>query len=347
MSVAPSPCASRGQLVLQPEYFTSCVYVQPLKQDITFLINLYHQQYTSSACQLPFALFKHLWVSQGWPWLHFKVYDDRSREAFLNVTLRLFLEKTADTEPAFTRAVALFGLYTFFYTQPPSNTAPPLHSVSHIPVPIDHYSSLKVLPSLLTTPDLLPLQPYTTTVLAALLKDDVFYITPCTTLHADNPRQLPRERILDDATYVSPKMDKRKRGRPLKHDKAKKKKTALNQLQGWLEATSHNPLPSSGDATARIESTHILLANPPETTLNDYRCQKSRLLDALSPARGPSGEGHDAIRGAGEIVLGRLRRVKELLPDATPSELTGLERAEAVLRDGKYEGLLGMTDLEL
>ena len=38
-------------------------------------------------------------------------------------------------EPPYTRAVALFGLYTFFYTQP-SGTAPALHRVAHIAIPI-------------------------------------------------------------------------------------------------------------------------------------------------------------------------------------------------------------------
>ena len=43
-------------------------------------------------------------------------------------------DRTVKTEATFTRVVALFGLYTFFKTQP-SGSIPPLHSVEHIPIP--------------------------------------------------------------------------------------------------------------------------------------------------------------------------------------------------------------------
>lgn len=102
----------------------------------------------------PFALFKQIWSAFGWVWLHFKVFDGRSRERFIGITLRLFagmhefnfpkvtcssdhflLERMLETEDVIARVVALFGIYTFFMTQP-STSLPPVHSVKHIAVPI-------------------------------------------------------------------------------------------------------------------------------------------------------------------------------------------------------------------
>ena len=153
MSIAaPSP-TSRGELILQPNYFTSSIYVKALRHDISILILRYHETYSQSASSTPFSLFKSLWLNQGWNCLHFKVFDDRSRRTFLDITLRLFigeichicvvhdltsvshlLERTVKTEAPFTRVAALFGLYIFFYTQI-KDTVPPLYSTSHIPIP--------------------------------------------------------------------------------------------------------------------------------------------------------------------------------------------------------------------
>lgn len=90
MSVAPAPSSSR-EFILQPNYFTSSIYVKALRHDISILILKYHETYSQSASSTPFSLFKSLWLSQGWNWLHFKVFDDRSRQTFLEITLRLFL----------------------------------------------------------------------------------------------------------------------------------------------------------------------------------------------------------------------------------------------------------------
>jgi len=91
MSITPASSASRGELILQPNYFTSSVYVKALRHDISILILKYHEIYSQSASGTPFNLFKGLWLGQGWNWLHFKVFDDRSRQTFLDITFRLFL----------------------------------------------------------------------------------------------------------------------------------------------------------------------------------------------------------------------------------------------------------------
>lgn len=146
----PVPGPSTRGLVLQPSYFTSSLYVVALRDDISGLVLQFHDAYSQNSTVKPFDLFKSCWITQCWPYMHFKVLDSRSRDTFLQVTLRLFLgepiitvyskilkssERGVSTEPPFTRVTAIFAAYFFFYTQP-KNVCPPLHSVTHIPVPI-------------------------------------------------------------------------------------------------------------------------------------------------------------------------------------------------------------------
>lgn len=92
MQPAPSPSAGRGDAVLQPAYFTSVLYVQALRDDISTLIEHFRDKFISRDPTFsPFSAFKQLWALQGWKWLHFRVFDDRARETFLLVTVRLFL----------------------------------------------------------------------------------------------------------------------------------------------------------------------------------------------------------------------------------------------------------------
>ena len=91
MSLAPAPSASRGDVVLQPSYFTSSVYVKALRDDISTLILRYHEVHSQPQSLGHFALFKSIWLRMGWHWLQFKVFDHRSRQTFLDVTMRLFL----------------------------------------------------------------------------------------------------------------------------------------------------------------------------------------------------------------------------------------------------------------
>jgi len=150
MFPAPSPSIGRGDVVLQPNYFTSSVYVKALRDDLSMLILKYHEGYSHDvSVKQPFFLFKTIWLSMGWNWLHFKVFDNRSRHKFLEVTLRLFLgeechdvcrdltkvlvERTVKTEAPFTRVVSLFAVYTFFYTQV-KDPIPSLYSVANIPI---------------------------------------------------------------------------------------------------------------------------------------------------------------------------------------------------------------------
>lgn len=79
--------------MVQPAYFTSNLYVNAIRDDLMTLSHKYIQRYTVDSSK-PFQLFKDLWKGEGWKWLQFKVFDPRAREAFLDVTLRIFLGET-------------------------------------------------------------------------------------------------------------------------------------------------------------------------------------------------------------------------------------------------------------
>lgn len=96
MSLVPSPSTGRGEIILQPAYFTSSAFVEAARADVERLVQDYSRQYARTA---PFALFKDIWQGQGWTWIQFKVFDTRSRAAFLKVMTRLFLGKCAPRIP--------------------------------------------------------------------------------------------------------------------------------------------------------------------------------------------------------------------------------------------------------
>lgn len=54
------------------------------------LLQEFSQKYGENRVQ-SFSLFKSIWISSGWQWMHFKVFDAYARDAFLKVTIRLFM----------------------------------------------------------------------------------------------------------------------------------------------------------------------------------------------------------------------------------------------------------------
>ena len=90
MSLAPTPSAARGDLILQPPFFTSSLFVNPFREDILHLTDTFIQEFSDDVTQ-PFALFKRLWQEQGWTYMHLKVFDARTRHIYLTVACRLFV----------------------------------------------------------------------------------------------------------------------------------------------------------------------------------------------------------------------------------------------------------------
>jgi hypothetical protein len=135
MALAPASTASRGEIALQPSYFTSSLYVETLREDIGDLIKIFLGRFRPLFDLRPFALFQEIWLEEGWSWLHLKALESRARDIFLQVTLRLFLERLHENEPAASRVLALWATYTFYITQP-SISSPSIYSIKHIPISI-------------------------------------------------------------------------------------------------------------------------------------------------------------------------------------------------------------------
>lgn len=160
LHVAPSSAAPRGDLAVQPAYFTSSLFVDALRADVRELERVFSKHYyaqlkTQSDSDAPpvkpFALFKLLWKSLGWQWLHLKVLEPRARESFVSVVLRLFLgmhyfsfliycsmsiylECTESKEKPMLRAVGLFALYTFYMSQPSTSVPRQFYRAQGIPI---------------------------------------------------------------------------------------------------------------------------------------------------------------------------------------------------------------------
>ncbi|KAH7912997.1 hypothetical protein BJ138DRAFT_1171569 [Hygrophoropsis aurantiaca] len=367
MSVTPTPSSLRGQVILQPSYFTSSAYVYPCREDINTLINVYTEHYAKFHPSRPFALFKDIWQARGWTWFHFKVFDARSRDSFLKNTMRLFSERLVQTEAPLNRAVALFSVYTFYYTQP-SASAPPLHSVTQFPISMDLYQCMLSLPDTMNTEFLFPLRPHVVYVLSALIKSRIFQILPATKLNSLNPHDLPREIYVPDnydtgeESYTGQSSSApKKKGRPTKRDKIRKAKDALAALDKWLERTTYTYQPPHTPEVMEAPSpitTHMLLSHPPTTTRNNYRARKSNLLDVVDPLYPPGeGSGEAALRRANAAVLARLKKIDEeaaakgLEVGGEGGERTGLGRVEQAagelgksLAPGGRGGLLGLLE---
>jgi hypothetical protein len=322
IQITPATSTTRGDIVLQPNYFTSSVYVKALRDDISTLIVRYHDAYSQAGMTQPFSQFKNVWKALGWTWLHFKVFDSRSRETFLQVTVRLFLERTVKTEAPFTRAVALFAMYTFFYSQIREG-APKLQFIANIPIPydIDQYATLMDMAGSLSAPASAPLQPYVRYVLSCLRRDNVFLLLPKSDLSAMHPRELPREIYADDGIVFTDAEGKKRKGRPPKREKGKKARLALEGLDDYL---SRPTIPATAD--------------PPAAYLTDeYRTLKATVIQAIEADEDLPNE---SIHSVNREVLERMRELQGLveISETLTREDAGADRLEQVV-----EGMVGTS----
>ncbi|TDL28194.1 hypothetical protein BD410DRAFT_812200 [Rickenella mellea] len=305
MSVPPNPSAGRGEVTVQPSYFTSSLYVNPIRSDILRLIHTYNEAYALAVTAQPFGLFKSVWTRQGWQWLHLKVLDARARDSFLHATFRLFLEHTSTTEPLMSRVVGLFGFYIFYTTQP-STSNPSVHRVLQIPIPCDMHESLLAIPSaLLSVPPLLKLKPYTEYLIDTLTSNFAFHILPHSSLQAQSPRTLPREIfegewMATEGSSLNPEnfaSQIKKAGRPTKAERNQRAKAALIALEKWLQkSTIHDSSaePHSWAANGPgSENTGSAASQRPVASLETYRAAKARLLSSLND--GPISESSSAL----------------------------------------------------
>ncbi|KAH8835906.1 hypothetical protein DL96DRAFT_1490076 [Flagelloscypha sp. PMI_526] len=280
MRAAPSK-SSRSDYVLQPSYFSSGIYVSAAREDFLSLLSQFHAKWTGPDSGCPFAAFKEVWTSQGWPWLSLQAIDDRAREAFFNSMFRIFMERVAKSEAAITRVLALFSLYTFYYSQPlPSETIPRLRNATHIPVPIDRYNILLSLPGSLTTPYLQPFQSYTAYILNTLVEDNVFLHLPRSELAAQNPPAFPRVSVVHGN---EPSTKALKAGRPTKRDMAARAQTAVDGLNSIL-ASPLRPAPVS--IGQHITDNELALAASDPGVVQDARAHVQARLRELTSGDG-------------------------------------------------------------
>jgi hypothetical protein len=233
-----------------------------------------------------------------------------------------------------------------------------------------------------------PLQPHTIHVLSTLVKSHAFYILPASMFHPFNPRELPREIFIQDGYELSipvdeqlasqgsesamvPEVPAKKKGRPTKRDKKKKAIVALHQVDKWLEKNTvtiqppimPDPAPQCADnATPPAPvTTHVLMSHPPITTLNNYRTQKSQLLDAIDPlATTKPGQiaAREALHRANTAVLARMKKLDQMAAEkglevgGEGGERTGLGRVEKAVTEldqtdvtsGPRGGILGLLE---
>ncbi|KAI0639515.1 hypothetical protein C8Q77DRAFT_1081655 [Trametes polyzona] len=365
MSIIPEPSISRGEVTLQPGYFTSSLYVDPLREDLATLITSFAEQYNPNT--RPFELFKKLWKEQGWSWLHLRVHDGRSRQSFLKVTERLFIDHFGKEENTLARVVALFALYTFHQTQP-STSAPPILTLPHITIPIDLYQNMLSLPAALDEPNLRPLKPYVSHVLSTMLEARAFLILPHSSLKAENPSKLPREIVVRDEQEALNSIalqeqgaaaPPKKKGRPSKRDKIRKAREALTSLEKYVDRTyvalPENPsqpqpyLDPTGQNIQPVQTGHSLFAQAPLGSLGNYVARKNELLSTLL-SDAPDGPQDAALRRANEAVLARLKQIDEMAAEkglevgGEGGDKTGLARVEKAvdeLRKGEGVGAVG------
>ncbi|KAI0319865.1 hypothetical protein OF83DRAFT_1108195 [Amylostereum chailletii] len=371
MSLAPSPSATRGDLILQPNFFTSSLFVDSFRADIDRLVSLFCQRLEDAETNTsgsgsnsthfidaarastaqPFTLFKRVWEEDGWTWLHFKTFDARTRWTYLRVVYRLFIERMEDTEPSLTRVAALFALCTFSFTQP-NGSHPPLHTLNQIQVSSDVYESLLQMPlQIHNDPATKVLAPFVRHILSKLLLQRVFHILPRTSLEPHAPRTLPREVFVSDNSVPTmadeestgeiqgPKAPKKK-GRPTRRDVQKRAREAVATLDRWLDKTG-----ATGPSAK-----HSLLSEAPVNSRTTYVEEKTRLLDALD-----CGAGEQALIKANSTVVGRLRRIDEKAAEkgmevgSEGGERTGLGRVERAAAEVKKAterrgGILGLLE---
>ncbi|KAG8891383.1 hypothetical protein FRC01_014736, partial [Tulasnella sp. 417] len=134
----PSPYSARSNPpALIPLYYTSDLFVDPLREDISDLLNAFaeHFEEGKEPPSQPFSIFKSIWVDHGWDVFHLKCNEPRSRWTFLKTVFRCFIERIDQKEPGAVQAAALFGLYAFYGTQPEASTG--YTYLNKIPIAID------------------------------------------------------------------------------------------------------------------------------------------------------------------------------------------------------------------
>ena len=157
-------------------------------------------------------------------------------------------------------------------------------------------------------------------MLETLLSAQAFHILPKTSLRAQNPSDIPRERFVEDSSEAASETTAKKKGRPSKRDKARKAKDAVAALDRWLDKNTYtypDTVPEPGVGSTAPKTTHTLISHPPEASRAIYSLEKTRLLNAIDPPREPgTALEHDALARANDAVLARLKKIDEMAAES-------------------------------
>ncbi|KAF8519131.1 hypothetical protein BU17DRAFT_48010 [Hysterangium stoloniferum] len=318
MPITIAPTVPRGTVPqLQHYYFSSSLFVEPMREDIANLLTAFTTVYAREPLEpeRPFALFKSIWKSEGWDLVHLRVVDPRGRITFLRTVMRLLVERMDPAEHILIRVGALFALYSFYTIQP--THVDNLQSVEYITFTIDAYEQMLAFPGELQP----PLKLHVTYIISELLSHKVIELIPPSTLGSHNPRNLPHTMPLltRDVDYGQ----KKKTGRPSQLDYSQRSEKALANLETFIAqgSTSNtlNPLP-------------ISIQNPPAP--DTYITIKRQLKAAVAP---------EALKAAEDVTMQRIQEAEHHVKakNLIIGEHDGMERLKEAAM--KPDGLLGLV----
>ncbi|KAL5633333.1 hypothetical protein ACGC1H_003735 [Rhizoctonia solani] len=294
MSLKPTVTLHGALPVLQPEYFSSDLFVTPLRLDIENLLTEFARrlQNHSDHCGLaepaasnatdPNGIFRNnslkiflsCWASSDWKFMHLRCLDAIGRTAFLRTVHRTFLEASITFSDELMRLGALYGLYTFHMTQPSQ-----LHRVLEIPIPLDHLQQFFKLPLTFQHPHML----VATHLISTLISQHTFRLLPVSGLRPMNPTMLPQTFVA--ISTISQDTMPRGPGRVTVTNRLRMGKRAVDELQTFLDGdTSHmaprapGSFPSFTDYTSL--RTLMMDAAGPETIDNAIRETSQNLRNA-------------------------------------------------------------------
>ncbi|KAH7106783.1 hypothetical protein BKA62DRAFT_765362 [Auriculariales sp. MPI-PUGE-AT-0066] len=285
MYAAPST-ARKNALAVQPYYYHSSVFVDHTREDILGLLATFEESCAPETIPRSFALFAAVWKQCGWDAIHLKVLDPRGREAFLDVTARLFLEVALSDEIPLVCLGAVYGLFTFLKTQPSPSV--PVFRNARVSICSDDYDRLLKLPQLLEP----PLQQHGSAVLLELITMHAFLRLPRSEYAPMNPRTLPTYTLAIQAPPTGPGR-KKKKGRPGIRDKVAGADATLSELENVVN---------------RLDGTDLVA---PLHTLRPYLDSKARLLQDVD---------EDAVSQASGKAVGRLQRIAQMYPTGRETE---------------------------
>lgn len=93
MSLLPSVRVSTSATLQRP-YFTSELFVSAARADVDGLLSSF--EHLAEEEPEPYAIFKSVWMKEGWNYSHLLIWEDTARAEYIHTMFRLFLgERTS------------------------------------------------------------------------------------------------------------------------------------------------------------------------------------------------------------------------------------------------------------